>query len=88
MSPAAQTLEGRTGVLIECVLDLRPAARHGLGTLVEISQEELRRQPARFLSGSSADFPVGGDDPDLLLLAVLGGKTLDKGVGLVGEADR
>ena len=87
MSPAAQTLEGRTGVLVERVLDLGPAARVGLGTLVQISQEGLRREPACFLSGSSADLAVGRDDPDLLLLAVLGGESLDERIRLLGVAD-
>jgi hypothetical protein len=59
MSPAAQTLEGGTGVLVERVLDLRPTARPGLGAFVEISQEVLRRHPAGFLSGGYADRAVG-----------------------------
>src|SRR6187397_3113422 len=87
MSPAAQTLEGRTRVLVERVLDLRPAARIGLYALVEISEERLRRDPAGFLSGGSTDLAVGRDDPDLLLPAVLGGEALDEGVRLLREAN-
>ena len=87
MSPAAQTLEGRTRVLIERVLDLGPATLRGPGSLVEISQERFRRQPAGFLSGGSANLAIGGDDPDLLLLAVLGREALDERVRLLGEAD-
>ena len=55
MSPAAQTLEGRTRVLIERVFDLGAPFRCRLGALVEIPQEVLRRDPAGFLSGGSAD---------------------------------
>ena len=87
MSPAAQTLEGRTRVLIEHVLDLGAASRCRLGALVEIPQEVLRRDPAGFLSGGSADFTIGGDHPDLLLRAVLGGEALDERVRLRGEAN-
>jgi hypothetical protein len=87
MSPAAQTLEGRTRVLIERVLDLGAASRCRLGALVEILQEVLRRDPAGFLSGGSADFTIGGDHPDLLLCAVLGGEALDERVRLRREAN-
>jgi Nucleotidyltransferase domain len=88
MSPAAQTLEGRTRVLIERVLDLGAASRCRLGALVEIPQEALRRHPAGFLSGSSTDFAIGGDHPDLLPSSVLGGEPLDYRVRLRGEANR
>jgi hypothetical protein len=87
MSPAAQTLEGRTRVLIERVLDLGAASRCRLGALVEIPQEVLRRDSAGFLSGGSADFTIGGDHPDLLLCAVLGGEALDERVRLRREAN-
>src|SRR3954471_15395203 len=85
MSPAAQTLESRTRVLIERVLDLRAACRCRLGALVEIPQETLRRHPAGFLSGSSTNFAIGGDHPDLLLSSVLGGEALDDRVRLCGK---
>ena len=88
MSPAAQTLEGRTRVLIERVFDLGAPSRSWLGALVEIPQEALRRHPAGFLSGSSTDFTIGGDHPDLLLSSVLGGEALDDRVRLRGEANR
>src|SRR6185503_3810990 len=87
MSPAAQTLEGRTRVLVERVLDLRPAARIGPGALVELSQERLRRDPAGFLSGGSTNLAVGRDDPDLLALAVLSGEALDERVRFPREAN-
>lgn len=87
MSPAAQTLEGRTRVLIERVLDLGASSRRRLGALVEVLQEVLRRDPAGLLSGSSADLTIGGDHPDLLLPTVLGGEALDEGVRVLGEAD-
>ena len=87
MSSAAQTLEGRTRVLIERVLDLGASFRCRAGALVEIPQEGLRRNPAGFLSGRSADLTVGRDDPDLLLPAVLRREALDERVGLFGEAD-
>jgi hypothetical protein len=87
MSSPAQTLEGRTRVLIERVLDLGAFSRCRLGALVEIPQEVLRRNPAGFLSGSSANLTIGGDHPDLLLPTVLGSKTLDECVRVLGEAD-
>jgi hypothetical protein len=87
MSPAAQTLEGRTRVLIERVLDLGASSRCRLGALVEIPQEVLRRDPAGFLSGSSADLTIGRDHPDLLLATVLGCEALDERVRVLGEAD-
>ena len=87
MSPAAQTLEGRTRVLIERVLDLGAPSRCRLRALVEIPQEGLRRDPAGFLSGSSANLTIGGDHPDLLLPTVLGGEALDERVRLRGEAN-
>jgi hypothetical protein len=87
MSPAAQTLEGRTRVLIERVFDLGAPFRCRPGALVEIPQEVLRRHPAGFLSGGSADLTIGGDHPDLLLRTVLGGEALDECVRLRGEAN-
>src|SRR6187431_170546 len=87
MSPAAQTLEGRTRVLVERVLDLRPTARIGPRTLVELAQERLRRNPAGFLSGRSTNLAVGRDDPDLLVVAVLGGEALDERVRFPREAN-
>src|SRR6186997_1844471 len=88
MSPAAQTLEGRTRVLIERVFDLGAPFKCRLGALVEIPQEVLRRDPAGFLSSSSANLTVGGDHPDLLLRTVLGCEALDERVRLLGEANR
>src|SRR4051812_39856993 len=87
MSPAAQTLEGRTRVLIERVLDLGAPSRCRLGALVEIPQEVLRQDPSSFLSGGSADLTIGGDHPDLLLPSVLGGEALDERVRLLSEAN-
>jgi nucleotidyltransferase-like protein len=87
MSPAAQTLEGRTRVLIERVFDLGAPFRCRLGALVEIPEEVLRRDPAGFLSGGSTDLTIGGDHPDLLLRTVLGGEALDERVRLLSEAN-
>ena len=87
MSPAAETLERRTRVLIERILDLGSRFRRFRASVVELAQEGLRRNPACFLSSRSTDLPVGGDDPDLLARAMLGGEALDERVGLLGEAD-
>ena len=87
MSSAAQTLEGRTRVLIERVLDLGAPSSCPVSALIEIPQEVLRRDPAGFLSRGSADLTIGGDHPHLLLPAVLGGEALDERVRLLGEAD-
>jgi hypothetical protein len=87
MSPAPQTLEGRTRVLIERILDLGASSRCRLGALVEIPQEGLRRDPAGFLSGSSSNLTIGRDHPNLLLAAMLGGEALDECICVLGEAD-
>jgi hypothetical protein len=87
MSPAAQTLEGRTRVLIERVLDLGAPFRSLPRAFVEVAQEGLRRDSSSLLPRRAANCLVRGDDPDLFLLPVLGGKALDEGVGLLCEAD-
>jgi hypothetical protein len=87
MSPAAQTLEGRTRVLIERILDLGARFRSLPRVFVEVAQERLRRDSSSLLPRRAANCLVRGDDPDLFLLPVLGGETLDEGVGLLCETD-
>jgi hypothetical protein len=87
MSPAAQTLKGRTRVLIERVLDLGALFRRRPRAFVEVAQKRLRRHPSSFLPRRAANRLVRRDDPDLFLLPVLGREALDEGIGLLCEAD-
>src|SRR3954447_26925193 len=80
MSPAAETLERRTRVLIEEILDLRPQFRLFWTFALEVLQEPLRRTSPRALSRRAPDRLVGGDHPHLLPLAVLGREALDDAV--------
>ncbi len=87
MSPAAETLERRTRVLIERVLDLGALFRRFRASVAELAQEGLRRDTAGLLPGGPSNRPVRGNHPDLLALAMLGGEALDERVCLLGEAD-
>lgn len=57
-----------------------PSARRAL------AHERVRRDAARLLPRGAAHGKIGGDDPDLLRAAVLGGQALDQRVGGRGEA--
>src|SRR5262245_6845227 len=87
MSPTAETLEGRTRVLIERVLDSGARFRRLPRAVVEVAQEGLRRHPPRLLPGRAPNGTVRGDHRYLLLRAVLGGEALDQRVRLLREAD-
>jgi hypothetical protein len=88
MSPAAETLEGRTRVLIEKILHLR--AQFGLlsALTLQVLQEAGGGTPPGVLPGCASNRLVGGDDPDLLTRAVLRGEPFDHAVGLGSEAHR
>jgi len=87
MSPTAQTLEGRTRVLIERILDSGAHFRRVSRAVVEVAQEGLRRNSPRLLPGSAPNGVIGGDDGDLLVGSVLCREALDEGIRLLREAD-
>jgi hypothetical protein len=87
MSPAAETLERRTRVLIERVLDPRARFRCLPRAFVEVAQEGLRRDSPRLLPGRAPNGAVGGDDGNLLVDSVLCCEALDEGIRLLCEAD-
>jgi hypothetical protein len=87
MSPTAQTLEGRTRVLIERFLDPGARFRRVSRAVVEVAQEGLRRNAPRLLPSSAPNGAVGGDDGDLLVGPVFCREALDEGIRLLCEAD-
>ena len=90
MTPPAPSLELLLGLLVEGVTDLRsrkPGRRVGAARRGELLQEVPRGHMTHLLAGGPAHGAIGGHDPDLLAVAMLGGEPLEDVVCVRGIPD-